>query len=175
MQASGLQRYSMLIVGEVRRGKTRLTAAIARALAPLLPPGSVFVADFAPGVGGVGEPMEPPPGSVYRRPRGLRAPRLESRGDCGLAWRLARENAERTSRVLEEYLSSPTPVLVVNDATIHLHAGDPSLLLEALEAARVFVGNAYSGRALRDECGISEREERLLGQLAERVDFVFRL
>ena len=175
MQASGLQRYSMLIVGEVRRGKTRLTTAIARILAPLLPQGSVFVADFAPGAGGVGEPMEPPPGSVYRRPRGLRAPRLESRGDCGLAWRLARENAERTGRILEEYLSSPTPVLVVNDATIHLHAGDPGLLLDAVEAARVFVGNAYSGTALRDECGISEREESMLSLLASRVDFVFRL
>ncbi len=165
----------VLITGETGRGKTRLTEVIALALAALAGPEALTVLDFAPGYGGVGRPMEPPRGARYLRPQGLRAPRLESRGDCGRAWSLARLNAELTSRALEWFLADPTPALVVNDATIHLHAGSMELLLRAINAARVAVVNAYKGEALRDECGLWEAERRAVEALEARADAVWSL
>ena len=171
MQGSG---FSVLIYGETGRGKTRLAWVMARLMAGVRP-GGVFVADFAPARMGVGAPMPPVPGAIVRRPSGLRAPRLESGGDCGVAWRLAQENARLTSAVLEEYLSGPGRALVVNDLTIHVHAGDPGLLLRAIEAAPAFVGTAYYGSRISDECGLSEREMRFVEDLASRVDVAWRL
>lgn len=165
----------ILIIGESGRGKTRLTKLFALALSSLGGPELLTVLDFAPGYGGVGRPMEPPRGARYVRPPGLRAPRLESRGDCGAAWRLAGENATLTSQALRDFIASPTPALVVNDATIHLHAGSMELLLEAVNTARVAVLNAYKGSTLRDECGIWEAEARAVEALVARADGVWRL
>lgn len=174
--SGGLDSFSILILGETGRGKTRLAVKIANALARATGPGRVTVLDFAPDVMGVGRPMQGLHGwvKVLRPPR-LHAPRLESRGDCGRAWMYARENAVETSRLLESYLEDPTPVLVVNDLSIHLHAGDPGLLEEAIQASIVFVGNSYWGEVLRDECGIWERERGLIAGIMDRVDLVWRL
>jgi hypothetical protein len=163
------------VVGETGRGKTRLTSLIAQALAAYGGPRGVAVLDFAPGKMGVGAPLKPPRGARYVRPRGLRAPRLESRGDCGAAWRMALENARLTSAALLDYIYSPLPALVINDATIHLHAGSPSLMLEALSLAKVAVVNAYLGSKLRDPCGIWEREVWAVSLLERAVDEVWRL
>ncbi len=171
MQAS---RFSVLIYGETGSGKTKLTRVMARLLASLAP-GSVFIADFAPDKAGVGAPLGPVEGAVYRRPKGLRAPRLESGGDCGIMMELARLNARLTRTVLEEYVRNPLPALVVNDITIHVHAGDEELVYEAMEAARVFVANAYYGSKLSDNCGLSDREKRFVEELARRVDVAWRL
>ncbi|MCE4610733.1 MAG: hypothetical protein F7B17_02035 [Desulfurococcales archaeon] len=148
----------VLVVGETGRGKTRLTSIIAKLLAGVAGPASIAILDFAPATAGVGTPMQPPPGSRYVRPRGLRAPRLESGGDCRSAWRLALHNSRLTSKALLSYIYSPLPALFINDATIHLHAGNPKLMVEALMEAKVAVVNAYRGVRITDRCGISERE-----------------
>lgn len=167
-------RFSVLIYGETGSGKTRLTRVMARLLASIAP-GSVFIADFAPDRAGVGIPLGPVEGAVYRRPKGLRAPRLESGGDCRVMMELARLNARLTRSVLEEYLEDPLPALVVNDLTIHIHAGDEELVYKAMEAARVFVANAYYGSRISDTCGLSGRERRFVEELARRVDVAWRL
>jgi len=124
----------------------------------------------------VGKPMQGLHGWVkIARPGRIYAPRLLSRGDCGKAWMYARENAVETSRLLESYLEDPAPVLVVNDLSIHLHAGDPGLLEDAIQASTVFVGNSYWGEVLKDECGIWEREKRLLARIMSGVDIIWRL
>ncbi|BAN90975.1 hypothetical protein [Aeropyrum camini] len=168
MYGSGL-----LIVGEQGRGKTRLTWYIASLLARLGL--EVVVADFAPDVAGVGRPLPPIPGARVLRPRGLRAPRLESRGDCRVAWRLARYNAVRTSKVLEEAAGEPGDVLVVNDATIHLHSGGLGLLLKAVARHKASVVNAYLGRSLGGGCGIAAREARMVAMLGEVLGRVWRV
>ncbi len=171
MQAS---RFSVLIYGETGTGKTSLTRVMVRLLASLAP-GGVFIADFAPDKAGVGAPLGPVEGVVYRRPSGLRAPRLESGGDCRVMMELARVNARLTEAVLMEYIENPLPALVVNDLTIHVHAGDGDLVYETMEKARVFVANAYYGSRLRDDCGLSERERRFVEELAGRVDVAWLL
>ncbi len=119
--------------------------------------------------------MRPPPGARYVRPSGIRAPRLESRGDCRLAWKLALHNASLTSRALLQYIHSPLPVLVINDASIHLHAGDPRLMIVAIRVSRVAVVNAYLGSKISDACGISSRERWAVSMLEGLVDEVWRL
>ncbi len=181
MRASGRSGYSggvasfrILIVGESGAGKTRLTHKILLALSAIASGRRITVVDMAPDYRGVGRPMPPVPGARVLRAR-LYAPRLMSHGDCDKAWRLARENARVTTSMLQEYLESPTPVLSINDLSIHLHAGDPRLLVEAIEASTVFVGNSYMGERLRDECGLWEREARGLEELGRVVDLVWRL
>ncbi len=167
--------YRLLIKGESGRGKTRLTSIVARILAETLSPSEITVVDFAPNVKGLGSPVTRVEGVRYLRPEGLRAPRLESGGDCRLAWKLALHNASLTSETLISYISDPTPVLLVNDATIHLHAGSPETLLRALELSRISILNAYSGDMLRDRCGIWEREAFMVSLLERWVDEVWSL
>ncbi len=166
--------FRILIVGDVGRGKTRLTARIAGALASVYGWDPITVLDFAPGHEKAGAPIILPSEARVLRPLGLKAPRLTA-GNCGEMWELARANAELTGEALKAYLERPTPILVVNDVTIHLHAGDPNLIVKAIEEAVIFVGNGYSGESLRDECGLTERERVELEKIASMVDVVWRL
>ncbi len=171
----GADSFRILILGETGVGKTRLTGKIARALARASSPELITVIDLAPDYMGVGKPLEAPAGARILRPKGLKAPRLQSRGDCSLAWRLAEENAVLTTQALRGFISRPTPILVINDMSIHLHAGDPSIVLDAFTEAAVVVANSYYGEKLRDECGIWERERRLIEEIMGVVDLVWRI
>jgi hypothetical protein len=112
----------------------------------------------------------------YMSSDSIRAPRLEGR-DASEVWKLAGQNAALTSGFIESYLSSPTPYLFVNDLTIHLHAGDVSLPLEAIKKSRTFVGNAYNGSALAPDLssGLSGRERELFQKVTRAVDAVIDL
>ncbi|MFN4046493.1 MAG: hypothetical protein ACK4H7_04050 [Acidilobaceae archaeon] len=166
--------FRLLIIGDVGRGKTRLTARIAGALASVYGWDPITVLDFAPGHERAGAPIVLPSEARVLRPAGLKAPRLTARC-CSEMWDLARANAELTGEALKAYIERPTPILVVNDVTIHLHAGDPNLLARAIEEATIFVGNGYYGESLRDECGLTEKERRELEGIAYMVDLVWRL
>jgi len=146
------------------------------ALALATGPGRVTAIDFAPPYHGVGAPLAVNKALVrVIRPNGLKAPRLMSRGDCGLAWRFARENSDLTTKALRAYIKEPTPVLVINDLSIHLHAGDPGILYRAIDESIVFVGNSYLGSSLKDECGIWRTEYSRIEELTGRMDIVWRL
>lgn len=174
--SGGRASFRLLIIGESGKGKTRLTAKIAEALAIAAGPDKVTILDFAPDYEGVGQPLTLSiEGVRLLRPRVVKAPRLMSKGDCSMAWMLARENASVTGGLLEAYLREPTPILVINDASIHLHAGEPSLLYKAVDASTVFVGNSYWGEELRDECGIWDVEAVRVNELSRRMDIVWRL
>ncbi|MEB3780104.1 MAG: hypothetical protein GSR85_07735 [Desulfurococcales archaeon] len=172
----GQASFRVLIVGESGKGKTRLTSRIAMALARVTGPGKVTALDFAPHYKGVGMPLTVDR-SLIRiiRPEGLKAPRLMSGDDCSVAWRLAKENSTLTTEALKAFIDEPTPILVINDASIHLHAGDPGLLYAAIEEAVIFVGNSYLGSSLRDQCGIWDVEASRVKELMERMDIVWRL
>lgn len=171
--SGGRASFRMLIVGESGTGKTRTTSVIASALASIAP-GKVAIIDFAPSYKGVGRPLEDVEGAVTIRPQGIKAPRLMGRS-CDEVWSLARYNARLTTEALRAFLASPLPVLIINDLTIHLHSGDPGLLYRAIDSSTIFVGNAYYGERLRDDCGLWERERALVDELSSRVNLLWRL
>jgi len=183
MDYSRLRGMRTLIVGEVGSGKTTLTAELLAQAIKAEPIEAITVLDFAPrsftarglkAGGAIDEYIQLPRELRYIKAC-VRGPRLQSKTRVE-ALAIARENARETSRLLEAYIRSPTPVLFVNDVTIHLHAGSLSLLTRALEEAQTAILNAYRGvRIPAEPLEITERERRGVAELAKRVDVVVEL
>jgi hypothetical protein len=169
-----LKSFKVLIVGDVRRGKTTLTSRLVDVLAKLCGEDKITVLDFAPDYGGVGSRVRICSRVRVLRPEGLRAPRLMAR-NCSELWEYVRINRSLTEDALREYMSNPTPVLVINDLSIHLHTGDLNLLLKVMELPLLFIANSYYGDTLRDECGLSVIERRAVEELMSKVDYIWRL
>jgi len=169
-----LKSFKLLIVGDVGRGKTTLTSRLVDVLAGVCGRESITILDFAPDFMGIGGRIATSSSVRIIRPEGIKAPRLMGR-DCNTIWDLARLNRELTERAFREYLGSPTPILVINDLSIHFHAGELSIVVEAARMARLFIANSYYGTTLSDNCGLSERERRLVEEMMKEVDYVWRL
>lgn len=175
----------VLFLGESGSGKTRLMASLLKEAMVRVDPGNITLLDFAPRARSIqGVEVGGKIADIYRPVRGLgrycspsiRAPRLEgSTGEEVLS--IARQNALRMTPCLEAYLSSPTPVLFINDISMYLHAGDTGLLLEAISRSKTFIGNGYQGSLLSDDkgSGITERERRLLERVSLLLDMTVRL
>ncbi len=174
-----------LITGETGSGKTKLIAEVLLEAIERVHADDITVLDFAPAqisfrglrVGGRVKDFLPDlKCHAYRASDSIRAPRLEGH-DANEVWKLAEHNASLTSDYIRSYLASLTPYLFVNDLTIHLHAGDVDLLLEAIRKSRTFVGNAYSGTLLKDDrgTGVFRRERQQLSKVAAVVDMIVNL
>lgn len=181
----GCEGRRTLIVGETGSGKTRLVASLLSEAIQKVPADDVSVLDFAPpqirfdSLKAGGRIAVSLPGircHAYRSSDSIRAPRLEGH-DAHEVRMLAEHNASITSGFIRSYLSSPTPLLFINDVTIHLHAGDVRTLLEAIGKSRTFVGSAYSGSALEPDhgSGLSKRERELLRRVGRAVDTIIDL
>ncbi|MCS7132258.1 MAG: hypothetical protein NZ918_00855 [Aigarchaeota archaeon] len=166
-----------LIVGEVGSGKTHL---LSRFLDYLIERGygdGVTLIEMAPVHGGVGAPVEKYSGNVWRirylRPTKVYAPRLMGRGPQEVL-----EYAERNRIELEPLLSrfeqEPTEILLINDLTIFLQAGEPERIIEVMELCETFAATAYEGEKLKDDkgSGIAQREKRALSLIKRHVDQV---
>ncbi|RLG51181.1 MAG: hypothetical protein DRN99_08855 [Thermoproteota archaeon] len=183
MEYAELRGLKTLIVGEVGSGKTSMTAWLLAQAIEVEPLEAITVLDFAPesftarelrAGGSIREYIRIPRELRYLKAH-VRGPRLQSK-TREEALEIARENARETSRLLEAYIKSPTPVLFVNDVTIHLHAGSLSLLMRALGEAQTAVLNAYRGAVIPVEpLEITERERVGVDELARRVDVVIEL
>lgn len=165
----------VLIVGERGRGKTLRTALLLRELLKVYKPEDVTIIDMAPTtlhpgsrLSGYIEGLGP---LRYLSPRLVRAPRIEGR-DAGEVLALAKLNAEAIDPLLDEYLSKPTALLVVNDLTIYLHAGSLEKAARCALTAETFLANAYRGSsltALDKGSGLSERERETLSMFIDLV------
>lgn len=170
----------VLVVGEAGTGKSLL---LARALERLVESGlerDVTVIDMAPyrhsGVGGKLRDVTEAVRSVrYLTDDRIAPPRLLGR-DAGEVLELASRNAALIEPLLLEYLRSPTRILMVNDLTIYLHAGDPALIERAMETAETFVATCYEGVRLSEDkgSGLSKTERERLELLKRRADLVVR-
>ncbi len=179
------EKKRTLITGETGSGKTRVTASLLREGISRIEPLKITVLDFAPAqriinglrIGGQIKDFLPNPECrVYEPSATIRAPRLEGH-HADEVLKLAKDNAVLTSALLGQYLAFPTSCLFINDLTIHLHAGDPNLLLEAIRRSETFIGNAYSGSSLAPDhgSGLSGRERELLQRVVSVVDLVIEL
>jgi len=165
--------FKILIVGEIGSGKTKLTEKLVNTLIRLGLDKMITVIDFAPSYRGIGLPLNVH-GIRILKPKKIYAPRLMGKS-CDEVWEYARRNAKLTEPLIKEYIERPTPILVINDLTLYLHAGDPKLLYKAIDLSTLFIGNAYYGLKLKDECSLWQRERELVEELFRKVDVVWRL
>jgi GTPase SAR1 family protein len=169
-----------LICGEVGAGKTRLLTRFLRFLVDRGLGDEVTIIDLAPGYGDVGRSVE----SYYPEVRGLRymrpgrvyPPRLLGRNGHEVL-HYAEMNLLEARRLLDDYARSPTRILLINDLTIYLHAGDPDDVLRLLDLCETFAATAYEGGALEDDkgSGVTARERYGLSRIKEHIDFIMNL
>jgi len=173
-----------LIIGEVGRGKTRLTAHLLKEAADAGYAEKITVIDMAPRtiiVGGlrVGGCLRDFTGDI----EGVRflealsnAPRLTGKTREEVL-RLVEKNINQIDSLLGSYLASPTQILFINDISIYLQSGELRLLTNVMRTASTFIANGYLGRRLASDhgAGVSERERKAMLNLKALVDRVISL
>ncbi|MCS7115180.1 MAG: hypothetical protein RMJ15_10085 [Nitrososphaerota archaeon] len=171
----------VLILGEAGSGKTRLASRLIQDLTAVINPKEVVVIDLAPprrGVfGGKISDYVDLKGEVrYLSPKRVYTPRLAGRSG-GEVLRYAELNRESMEPLFKEFLRSPSKVLVVNDITLYLHAGNLETVLECVKLAETFLATAYYGVKLAEDfgTGISVREKVLTEKLAQHMDLVVQI
>lgn len=167
-----------LIVGEVNRGKTRLTQELLEAVCGWTRE-TVTVVDLAPRVPSSARKEKSPRGvggrlsavhgcrlRVFHRP--LIAPRLQAPNEQEAAG-LALKNRETISALFQEALRQDARILFVNDCTLYLQAGEASTLLGWIRSADTAVVNGYLGTSL-GQGPLSVRERNQMQTLMEACD-----
>jgi len=170
-----------LIIGDLRRGKTQLTAALLEQLLKIVPPQEVTVIDMAPaGKEEVGGMLCKYTQAVFRtrylQPPSIRAPRIEGENrDEVLS--LADYNRRAIEPLIMCFLDHPTQCLIVNDLSIYLQSGNLEDILRCMDISSTFISNAYYGTSLSDDKGssISLREKKLVEELISKSEIVIRL
>jgi len=164
-----------IIVGDVNTGKTRLTETILTAWTRQRKTRTMAVLDLAPVTGGlIGGRLSIPTGfqGVYRSapvvPPRLRA-RTEEEADD-----LAATNARTIENLFQELFAVDRTILVINDVTLYLQAGNYDRLRELIQPIRTVLINAYYGHSFPDY-RLSRRERRLTDRLIGECQRVIRL
>ena len=170
----------VLIVGEVGSGKTRL---LSKFLDYLIEQGythEITLIEMAPGLPDVGRRVEDYTKNVdkvrYLKPEKIIPPRLLGRNREEVL-KYAEHNYREVKKLFEEFSRNPTEVLLVNDVTIFLHAGDPREILKIIENCSTFAATAYEGIKLKDDkgSGVTHREKAGLEILKKHMDLVISL
>ncbi|MEM2945285.1 MAG: hypothetical protein QW542_04795 [Thermoproteota archaeon] len=171
----------ILILGKMGSGKTKLTAEILDRLLEDADPSWITVIDMSPTtVPGVGGRVSTYTSNVFKArylaPKVVRAPRIEGRSREEVL-SLAEFNRMSIEPLLQEFLTKPTPILLINDLSIYLHSGDVSKIVECLELSNTVVANSYYSEILMDDkgSGVSEKEKKLLDMLMNKFDRVLRI
>lgn len=167
-----------LLIGEVGTGKTLFLVEFLKFLVENGYSDEVTIIDMAPvrihGVGGsISEYTDLVLYVRYLKSEKVWAPRLMGRNKEEVL-RFAEENRRNIEPLITTYLSNPTRILLVNDLTIYLHAGDISRIIELIDVAETFMATAYEGVRLEDDkgSGITDKERRSLSILKEKVSIV---
>jgi len=173
----------VLIIGDVGSGKTRFTRQL---LEEALAEGygsQITVIDMAPkrvslnSFAAGGKIMKPREFKVrYLDAGDVKTPRISARSPSEIL-ELAEHNSKNMEKLLREFLSSPTRILFINDVSLYFQMGRFDLLWSALQKTDTAILNGYYGEKLKDDLGtgISERERKLMENLADRVDVLIRL
>lgn len=140
----------------------------------------VTLIEMAPDYGGIGIPVERYSEKVWRikylKPSKIYAPRTLGRSPGEVLEYVEKSRAE-LEPLLSRFEQDPTEILLINDLTIFLHAGEPERIIRIMELCETFAATAYEGKRLRDDKGsdIARREEEALSLIKMRVDQVIAL
>jgi len=173
-----------LIKGEVGAGKTQYTESLLLEAIKMGLINDTTVIDMAPEmaffggrqIGGKMKIKSVFPSLRYLTDNEIAPPRIHGRTKEEVL-EIANSNAIKIGTLIKCFLERKTPILVINDLTIFLHAGDLRLIMNAISEAKTCVLNAYSGKMLLNDkgSGISEREAALLKKIEEEMDLVIIL
>ncbi len=171
----------VLIAGEAGSGKTRWASKLLLQLLDLLDPSEITIIDMAPErrqeIGGrMADFLEADVKALYLSPERVYAPRLASSTSRQLLY-YAEQNRRMIEPLLERFTENPSRLLIMNDLTMYLHAGKLERILGCVKSAQTFLGTAYCGSGLRRDLGtgISEKERKLVEELAQFMDIVVRM
>ena len=177
---NALRGKKTLITGDVGSGKTRLTRKL---LDEAIAQGEkITVIDFAPlarivkGVKVGGHLIKEDKKIRVLKSDSIATPRL-SAANAEELLRLTKSNRDITRQLLESYIEDTTPVLFINDVSIHLQSGELKPILEAASKAETVIINGYMGETLKDDqgSGVSHREHALMNKLRQTMDQEIRL
>ncbi|MGQ9781906.1 MAG: hypothetical protein ACUVQ8_06635 [Nitrososphaeria archaeon] len=170
-----------LILGDVGKGKTRLTAKLLHTILEKTSLEDVTVVDMAPSTySNIGRRLSEyskfAEKTRYFHSKEIKAPRLEG-SNAKEVLEIADHNRRVVEEFLEMYLEKPTSVLIINDLTIYLHSGEISKVTLCMNSAKTFIANAYYGEYLKDDKGsnISSRERALVESISSKCDIVVKL
>ena len=164
-----------LILGDINSGKTRETQRILARWIADNPTPLMTILDLAPEpLRGIGGRLTLPPRFMGRYLfTEIIPPRLTGQSTAEIS-ELAAANARAIEPLLVEFLNQPHPMLVVNDVTLYLQAGDYARLAAVMHSATTVLINAYFGASFADH-PITRRERRLTERLMQDCDQVIHM
>ncbi len=165
-----------LITGDVNSGKTRYTEKIVSNLCRNGYGGHIAVLDLAPQkLGRIGGKMW-----LKNRPRDLlyltcdiAPPRLTGK-NADHVQQLAQANARTIESLFDPVLAAKRSILVVNDASLYLQAGQLQRLLAVITPHQTAVINAYRGETF-SPAPFTQIEREQVDALAASCDRVIQL
>ena len=164
-----------LIIGDVNTGKTRLTENVLARWVAQNRSQEIAVLDLAP------ETQESIGGRIHL-PTGFQGvvlatpivpPRLSGR-DEDEADTLAQANATAIETLLRDVRLANCSILVINDVTLYLQAGQYERLWAVIQPVETVLINAYYGHSFPDY-QLSRLERQLTDRLIQDCDRVIRL
>ncbi|MFX1488980.1 MAG: hypothetical protein ACFFBI_07525 [Promethearchaeota archaeon] len=173
----------ILLYGDTNTNKTYLTAKFIRFLleSENLTPKDISILDFAPKLtiinnlkigGKIQDFYENSKKCNNIKFQGeIIPPRLTSSNINDLYLK-AYKNFMKTSAILQIFKDNPSPILIINDISIHLHLGSIKLLLEIISKADTFFGNSYYGSSIKRDFAtrFSLLEKRKVEYLIKKLD-----
>lgn len=164
-----------LIIGDVNTGKTRLTEHVLSCWMAQGPSQDMAVLDLAP-------EMQKSIGGRIHLPAGFQGavlataimpPRLRGR-DEDEADTLAQANATAIESLLQDACLANCSILVINDVTLYLQAGQYERLWAVIRPVKTVLINAYYGHSFPDY-HLSRQERQLTERLIQDCDRVIQL
>ncbi len=174
----------VLILGDIRTGKTRLMIRLFKESLEIGLAEDVSVIDLAPKIvevngrkiGGKISDFIVIPSNVRYFTAEVVPPRLTAKSRKELL-SLISLNKRRIDKLLKDFLNDPMKVLFVNDISIYFQSGKRALIASLVDVTETFVANGYYGKSFEYDfsTGVSKREKELMEKLAKRMDFTIRL
>ncbi len=178
MPEKNIQQYlgrQTLLAGAVNAGKTTRTEAAVQQFLAAGYGARIVILDLAPDpVKGIGGKLwSDRLTSVEYLTDTIHAPRLMGK-DNAHTLALAKENTETIQGLFKQAESTDKDILILNDVTLYLQAGEFELLCKFLDRFSTKFINAYYGTSF-DDSDLSRRERELTEALMKMSDEVIAL